>query len=343
MGRHAVCLDGEGGLLVCRLVCREKENGKSRELYRVAFPVGVEKKRGDGDGEQLPPSIRFWAAGALLPAGQKRGERQCSVLPVGPAAIVVVDHLFAHAAVDGDVLPVDEAVALVAKEFHHLRNVLGPAHPPGRVLCRVALVVDGPVIFCMIGAGVNPSRRHGIDAGNTGQTDGQGMGQCGDAAFGRGIAFGVGLRLEGTGRGQVDDGADALEMVLEEAGQPVGGCHSYLLQIKKILVAGAAQDAAVHEARIIDEAMDAFGMLSENGFGKCLHRLFVGNVAGISVYPESLLLQGGRQFLCGVAVFVYEVDDVVLPGEPFDHAAADACRSAGDDNDSVHVFLGLLD
>lgn len=127
MGRHAVCLDGEGGLLRVPSCLSGKENGKSRELYRLAFPVGVEKKRGDGDGGQLPPRFRFWAAGALLPAGQKRGERQCSVLPVGPAAIVVVDHQFAHAAVDGDVLPVDEAVALVAKEFHHLRNVLGPA------------------------------------------------------------------------------------------------------------------------------------------------------------------------------------------------------------------------
>ena len=103
-----------------------------------------------------------------------------------PPVIIMIDHLPCHSAIDTYIFTCDKSGFIRAEEEHHIGDIHRVSHPARRVLGSVRAGV-----FSV--RGVDPARRDGIDADFSGECDGHGVGQCSDAAFCRGIAFGVRL------------------------------------------------------------------------------------------------------------------------------------------------------
>ena len=99
-----------------------------------------------------------------------------------PAEIVVVNHLFGHAAINADVLARDEARLVRGEEENHVRDVERIADATSEVLRGVRPGIG-------LERGVDPARRDRIDSYMPGQARGKRVREGGDAAFGRGVAL----------------------------------------------------------------------------------------------------------------------------------------------------------
>ena len=252
----------------------------------------------------------------------------------------MINHQAAHAAVDGNIFAVDERVALVAQESYYAGDVCRFAHTAGGMLGGVALAVVGSVgAVAVIGTGVYPAGCYRVDARHARQTDGQRVSQCRNAAFGCRIALGVGLRLEGTGRRNVHDGPHAAEVVFEELGQQVRSGHAHALNVEEVVVVAAFQNASVHQASVVDEAMDALRLIVEYQAGEVFQCLPVGYVAYKASHFITQLVHSFYLLEGHFAVDVDEVRLVTLCCKMFYNATADAAGSARYDNDSVHGWL----
>ena len=103
-----------------------------------------------------------------------------------PPVIIMIDHLPCHSAVDTYIFSRYEPCFIRAEEEYHIGDIHWVPHPACRVLGSVRAGV-----FSV--RGVDPAWRDGIDADFSGERDGHGVGQCSDAAFCGGIAFGIRL------------------------------------------------------------------------------------------------------------------------------------------------------
>ena len=126
----------------------------------------------------------------------------------GPAAVVVVNHLACHAAVNADVFTGDKARFLGGEIADHVGDVERMAYAPCEVLRGVCAFVGG------IG-GVNPTWRNGVYANPSSETRRERVRQGRNATFGRGIALGLGLAHAIARGGDVDNGSAWGEGVLK--------------------------------------------------------------------------------------------------------------------------------
>ena len=110
-----------------------------------------------------------------------------------PAFVVVVHHQMAHAAVYGQVDAIDEAVPVITEEEYGTHDVFRFTHSSRRVLLQVGRRIGGDGSLGVETGRLNPAGCYGVDAGYTGQADGQGVGQGRDTALGSRVAFRVGL------------------------------------------------------------------------------------------------------------------------------------------------------
>ena len=62
-----------------------------------------------------------------------------------PSAVIVIDHLACHAAVDTNILPCYEARLIRAEIQHHVRNIERVSHPSGGLLIRIGAGIHGEV------------------------------------------------------------------------------------------------------------------------------------------------------------------------------------------------------
>ena len=115
-----------------------------------------------------------------------------------PAVIPLVDHQPGLAAVDAYVLVGDETGLARSQEQDHIFDIQGIAHTARRLLDGVRAFVGGV-------RGVDPAGGDGVDPDFSCKTGRQRMGQCGDAALGGGVAFGLGLAHAVPGGGNIDD------------------------------------------------------------------------------------------------------------------------------------------
>ena len=115
-----------------------------------------------------------------------------------PAVIAVVDHQLCLTAVDADIFAGDKSRFFRGQKQHHIGYIQRIAHPTGRLLDGIRTLVNG---ICVI----DPAGGHGVNPDPPGKADRQCMSQGGNAAFGGGVAFALGLTHPIPGGGDVDD------------------------------------------------------------------------------------------------------------------------------------------
>ena len=188
----------------------------------------------------------------------------------------MVDHLAGHAAVDADVLAGEEARLLGAEVEDHIGNVQRIAHPARRLLDRVRAFPDGV-------PGVDPPGGDGVYPHLPRQAHRQGMGQGGNTALGRRVAFGLGLAHPVPGGGDVHDGRPGGEVGGKQLGQVKGRSDPHPQGAAEFLVAALVQP--FHQGRgVVDEVIhvaavgyDLTGKVLENGLvAQVSHVILVG-------------------------------------------------------------------
>ena len=129
----------------------------------------------------------------------------CSFEP--PAVVVMVNHQFAHAAVNNDVFAGNKPSAtIVTQEHHHLGDIFRRTYAPRRMLRFIRLAVLHWFISAVVCGGFYPAGADGIYPRMSRQAHAHGMGQREDTAFGRRVTFCVSLRLQRPCGRDVDDG-----------------------------------------------------------------------------------------------------------------------------------------
>ena len=236
----------------------------------------------------------------------------------------MVDHLAGHAAVDADVFAGDEARLVRAEEQHHAGDVQRGAHPPGGLLSSVRA---GPYRV----AGLDPARGDAVHPHSARKAHRQGVGQRRDAAFGRGVALGLGLAHPVPGGGDVHHRRPGRKVGREQLGEIEGGGHSHPQSIVELLVA-ALVDAFHQGQSVVDEIVHM----------AVVRQYFAGKLDSIDPSPAYELPVASSTVLGGIKVGanLAITDDGVLSatgGGGTGVSLPAHTVGANDDNPLVHV------
>ena len=145
--------------------------------------------------------------------------------------------------------------------------------------------------------GVNPAGGNGIDPDFSCQADRESMGKGGNASFGGGVAFRLGLAHPVSGGREIDDGCTGGEIGEEELSQIKGRGNAYLKSIIEFFV-GAVGNPFHQRQRVVDQVIH-MTVIGDYFFGKAVQgflvrhisrkifiRLFINDADGGSIFLE---------------------------------------------------------
>lgn len=323
-GRQFVYGFGEVGCHVAAGLCHD---GEHVGIEPVFFHAGGMDLAGGGQELAGPGFCHLAAAGVAGTKDEKvhggaGGEGLC-LRGVVPVVLSVVNHLASHAAVYADVFAGDEASFCGAEVENHVGDVLRGADAAGGVLCGVGSVPGG-------GTGFYPAGGDGVHAHTAGEGDSEGMCEGGDASFRGGVALGAGHAHAVATGGYVHDGSPGGKVVLQQAGEHVGSCHTDLQGVVELLPA-AVRQALEERGCVVDEVVHMPVALQDPG-AEAAQVFLPGQItdkAGVLPEVKNAHMRSGLfELLCDAATdsLCSTRDDDYFSGE-FAHAVIIAQRA----------------